>query len=1017
MMRYIRPSKTHLAVLLNLVLCMASSLTCYAQSPQASTKAATERSARHQPIKTWAILGDKATIASGLTDAVLAELSSSDMQFVEREQLAQVFDEQALQSLLDGLSTESRRLGKALNADALIIIAHSTKPKAFEAGPKSVDKAIRLILCDCHKGLRLGELKSDIMPIDQQSSLLAKYILDRRQQFSEGIHSIIGLSPVACRNIEHDFDHLQQRFYDMLSGRLMTVPGLALLEFEEARTVASESGAGDQVGERLVPVMVECEYRVTTRQGMPIVNFKAELTGGKVRTLESPDLSMEKLGLWLEQELIDKILESTVDRPLELNDQQRMLADRADYLMQLGDMSNSVQCREAFLLAEPSNAMQRTQAIDQLLTLDGRFSETQRSFGLSHREQLEVVIGKFSIKLPILLDHLTFLIENRLIDQATAIALLDRINKEARPFQESLPFILQLWINEPSFRPGVDSISSALHRFVQYTAAKVLELPDSRELSPENKTRQMATWQNLVLGMLADEIGIHGGSMTSFEFLERFVMDSVPESLPTSWEALKVIENYQRSRPHSKVRLKDGTFKQVDIRIDDEAMKVWMRKLADSSHCHLRWYSRAVSILNELRQTRGKLSDAAREDLDLVIEEIERRPQSRVYSQSGALLDGVLSRLETERNQLMPRSEPRMAVTSNMPRPLPENDIVAGQLTVQSLNLQLPENETGILNYFRANSDVDVVECMRHVGLVQSDLKFTPIHTKKGIQSSTVCDGQHVWIAEPEHGIAQYDLQGRLKRRINEKDGLPKHDFFIQLLAFGPECLIVYGSIKPDGRCWIARVSIEENIPKIKIIHEARQPYRPLVNPKDARVPLPNNDPSMVFHLEWWCGVNSSEFQALYIGRLVSPLAINLKNGEVTPVSLEPYQANSYGTMLRSGNSLFKSFGTGVAQYDHPKGTLQPKLKKIVVDGLPTGTVPIWVDKPSTLAEHDGWIYKPGRVWYRFRADGESLQRLTLTESPAYWQYPYIASSNHFGIVGWAKETSAPEIYKITPPQ
>ncbi len=66
------------------------------------------------------------------------------------------------------------------------------------------------------------------------------------------------------------------------------------------------------------------------------------------------------------------------------------------------------------------------------------------------------------------------------------------------------------------------------------------------------------------------------------------------------------------------------------------------------------------------------------------------------------------------------------------------------------------------------------------------------------------------------------------------------------------------------------------------------------------------------------------------------------------------------------------------------------------------------------LVEHDGWIYKTGKVWYRFRPNGESVERLkSPTHIPPH-RYSTTSASDHFGIVGF--EQNLAPFYKIKPP-
>ncbi len=83
-------------------------------------------------------------------------------------------------------------------------------------------------------------------------------------------------------------------------------------------------------------------------------------------------------------------------------------------------------------------------------------------------------------------------------------------------------------------------------------------------------------------------------------------------------------------------------------------------------------------------------------------------------------------------------------------------------------------------------------------------------------------------------------------RIITHKDGLQPHNHDLQLIVVKPNQLMVYGAVKPIDRTWMALLSIVDDQPKLKIMHEARRPYRQTPNPANPRVGMPNDDPTMV---------------------------------------------------------------------------------------------------------------------------------------------------------------------------
>lgn len=990
------------AITLWLTVCiLACPARCSAQAAGQAAKPAEPKKGL-APIKTWAVLGDKATMASGLTDALLAELSATDMQLVEREQLQQAVDEQVFQTLMSGQSAESRRLGKIVNADALIIVAHASQP----------GNNLRLIICECRQGLRIGELNIELRPVDQQALFLAKYIQDRRQQFAAGIHTIVGLAPLACRNIEHGFDHLQQRYFDMLTGRLMTIPGLALLEMPEARTIASEPGAGDQAQDRLLPIMVECEYRVAVEQNASQVQFKAQLTGASIETIDSPKLTFEQSTAWLGNELVEQILKRGRGKPLKLSDQQALLAQRADYLMRLGDLKGAVQCREAYLLAEPSSVEQRTAIIEDLLTLGNRSASAASSGMTGVRERTARLVEMAAYWTPIVLDHLAYLIENREVDQAKAIDLMGRM-QAVRFLLGSYVHVVQLVKDEKDVRAGLDMLLSANRRFVLQTAAKVLVLDAAPSSTAEFEHRQLAAWQSAVMRMVADDIALNAGAMDSFRYLEQVILDRIPEELPTNWEVLNAIFTYRRSFSPMRVRKRDGTYESVAIHIEEEAMQAWLQRLAVSRHLHLRLYGRAIQLMDKLPTGEVALSTELQNELDQLITEMRARPQSQLRGNNGARLEALLDRL----SYVSSRYKPQQATQTEVGRPpLPANDRIAGKMSIEKLNIKFPAEMEEIKDYIKTDQGVDIVVGTR-VGVLKDDLSFSPIGPKLSWQDSVAWDGEHLWIAQLNRGISRYDLQGNLVGQLTANEGLPGNDVDLQVLAIQKNQLLVHGSIGSDiggnRRCWLALVSVVNDAPQIKIIHEARQPYRAAFNPKDPSVPLTNDDLTMSFKLMWWNAVSINQRRIAFIGRQAAPLAVDIETGKVEVVTFDPTAAHAWGTVMASDGFLYKAYTTGVAQYTLPADNLQPLVQRRVIDSWLPNSAPLWANESPRLMEHEGWIYMTGQVWYRFRPDGSSVERLVAPETPRWDSYRFAAPSNHFGVVGWGSSN----LYRVTLPK
>ena len=74
----------------------------------------------------------------------------------------------------------------------------------------------------------------------QLAKRIASVVNAARQQFADGIRCLIAVSPFVSRDLDHDFDHWQNGFAALVEQALITVPGVTVLELEEARSIGQE---------------------------------------------------------------------------------------------------------------------------------------------------------------------------------------------------------------------------------------------------------------------------------------------------------------------------------------------------------------------------------------------------------------------------------------------------------------------------------------------------------------------------------------------------------------------------------------------------------------------------------------------------------------------------------------------------------------------------------------------------------------------------------------------------------
>jgi hypothetical protein len=97
---------------------------------------------------------------------------------------------------------------------------------------------LRVLVCDADLGVRLwkgGFAWSGQDDVEQLVQHCAATVDEVRQRYAGGIDHIIAVPTFLSENFEHQYDYLQSRCSDLLSGSLMTHAGVAVLEIEEAR--------------------------------------------------------------------------------------------------------------------------------------------------------------------------------------------------------------------------------------------------------------------------------------------------------------------------------------------------------------------------------------------------------------------------------------------------------------------------------------------------------------------------------------------------------------------------------------------------------------------------------------------------------------------------------------------------------------------------------------------------------------------------------------------------------------
>lgn len=979
------------------------------------------------PIKRWAIVSDAYVSGSGLPDLVFAELVNTDLELVERSALATVAEEQTIQALIHGKLGERLKLGALLHADGLIIIS------AAQTSEPGAGSAAQVTICECRQGVRLGSFSLELGKASAHADAMAKSILDTCHQFSDGVKQVVGVSPFACRNIQHDFDRLQKQYVDYLSSQLFLTPGIALLEFQEARSLLQEFNAGIDAESRVVPILVEADYTVDDSVKPPSVRIVAKLTVAEdsSQQMDSGNLPMEAAGNWITHELADKILEHSGNRatPIALSDQKGALIDRAEHFSNLGDVPHAIQCREALMLVDPLNANQRLQLIDEIqLQLAGVGSQSSSAppvLAPPSRERRDAQIGQQSILLMLVLEHYSFLVENKLVDRSVAIEHLVRMDS-GMPYKlaDGPSAMAEYRFASSTTRSLLDSILAANRRFVLEVAPKIPKLTISQGLTDEANVRELLQWQDCVMLRVKADILLRGGTMASLEYLEKAVRQVVTEELPTSHVIVSVLRmcemNYRISAAPLRVDRK-APFQREEAIFGppNEEFVDLLTQMRQSEHVQLQLYGQFALL--EMERVQGKSSSPSiLEKLDDLIGKAEGRPFAKLTNIYGINLDGVLLAAKTMRNTLTP---------STRPMPPEPKVVVASQGRLQFDKISLDFSAFGYeeMQWINCDGEFDLIADSKRIAVLRSkDQLETIIELNKPGQlpiSHCRWDGKLIWLAFRGGDVDVFDASGNQLQHVDQSNGLPPHDQDLQLFPIEPGRVLAYGRHGTDQRCWLAMIDFDSTKAKVNVFFEARRKLDPFVRYTTQQIIDMQRDMSMTFFPTWFSQCRQANRHIVFLGRsqMAYPFKIDLDSLKVSlsnfgRASAETDRKPLMNTMVVSGDKIFKSYRIGVASLKMLESSAEPT---VVSESFIGGEqIPEWFDDTPTLLEQGPWIYKPGAVWFRFRPDSELIERLVPTKLPNELSQMEHATSSQFGLVGWkigTQNTSSerPVFYQI----
>lgn len=375
------------------------------------------------PLRRWAIIASSQLRDDGLADLALVRLTEQRVELVEREQLDQAIRELDVSAYSGSQAAGKRlKLGQSLKADALLLLSTELR---------NGRTYLKLVISESGYGARLhvdfvayskGDLDAAVLDV-------VEAVGETRKRFTGGIQRIVGVSPFVSKNLEYRYDSYQTGIAYLLEDSLARVPGVAVIETEEAQSIRRETARStvDHIKDRVVPVLVEGEFTVSRGESDdPLVEIEVRINGhaSPQRTIRHQLVPISRLKSLVRGPLVDQILELSTDAnrtPISSDEQFRWLVARADVFANVGSWKQAVGLREAAILLEPSNAEQR-----QLALRDHKQRFKQSLVSETYlRKPVDPFPGQEKVDAYLAqLRHIEYLIRNRLIDRSVGLRLV-----------------------------------------------------------------------------------------------------------------------------------------------------------------------------------------------------------------------------------------------------------------------------------------------------------------------------------------------------------------------------------------------------------------------------------------------------------------------------------------------------------------------------------------------------------------------------------------------------------------
>ena len=916
-----------------LIVGLASALAMVAVAPAAA--------AENYTYKCWGIIATDQLQQTGLADLVFAELSREQgIELVEREQLDAAVKELELSALLGSDAAGRLKLGRLLKADALVLLS-LVKPRKFETQKEQEQQFLKLVVSDCVYGarLRIDRLPYDPDEIEQVAKQCASLVRQTRQHFAAGIKQIVGVTHFVSKNLTHDYDNLQAGYTYLLENALLSFPGVAVIETEEAQAIGRElSLAGGGPAKRVMPLFVEGEFEMTREKpGVePTVHLTLHFTDGRHtgQKSERSGLSFSQVTAFLSQKLPLWLVRRAQQNPgaeLSGDQQRKLLVARADLFSQWGNWNVAIGLREAALLLDPKNTPQRIAVIAEYARLISAESRQYDLVPAYHtKKRLEEVVKKnvetweklraeHISRWRIILGHIEDVIRRRAVNPREASRLVSAGMSGAgclRPYNQDASqevkkaareFFWRVYPLFPKLQYGQGTLRTSVKRCV---AIRALE-PGAASKALTAK-QQYSKWTGEAVGRIVNQRTLFFYASREdprmLDDLHRFLTELTSQEMPPIYGVgLVFVGEYNKLNK----MVREGRFTADQIRQFCERLKQTNQPLNV-------FYGRCGLVSLKLCHKAGETPNAeAIREVNALLKFLEGRgyKEQRVPGRAKPVVNSSYNSLcnvrrkITEKLRKPPDGKPTKALAKKC-RPFHPSSIRPIDLSPRVVFEPVDEVKANWIDLLKCTESLDVMwswetaYAMAKRGHVK---KIFAVEKKTDSIQMVVWDGEHVWISTIESGVWIVSPEGRILGHVGTEEGLPPynkvlidrhkaqeyypHYYALLLHPIEPGKCIAIGTTGKYGRVWFAALSHTQDASKrasysAKVFFTATKLALRRVDPADTNLEI-------IFRKAWIMEYSSPKEplrRLLLVGRRGRsgdyegrrPLAIDLKTLDVS---------------------------------------------------------------------------------------------------------------------------------------